>query len=264
MKAIAAAALMLLFTSLACAQGAGSRVILTVSGNAEYPPLTWQDKKDPTRMTGFAIELLELALKDLEIQVEGRYVGPWARAQANVRTGQVDMLAGAYMTEERKTYMDYILPPFIMDPTVIFVKKGDTLKFDSWEDLIGLRGGAPIGNSFGEKFDQYEKAYLTIERVPRIGQAFDKLLTGRNRYVIYGLYPGLAEAELSGRRELLSHLPNSVISEGLYFTISRKSACNTPQFREHLARKVREFVSRKVPEQLMEKYLRLWKEQAGR
>lgn len=253
---------MILFTGMAHAQGLGPCKTITVTGNAEYPPLTWQDKRDPGRMTGFAVELLELALKDLGIQVVGKYVGPWARAQANVKSGQVDMLVGAYITEERKAYMDYIVPPFIMDPTVIFVRKGDSFKFETWNDLVGLRGGAPIGNSYGEAFDRFEQARLTIERVPRIDQAFDKLLTGRNRYVVYGLYPGLAEAESSGRREQLSYLSNSVISEGLYFTFSKKSPCNTPQLREYLAKKVREMVGRKLPEQLMEKYLKVWKEQA--
>jgi polar amino acid transport system substrate-binding protein len=237
--------------------------VVIVSGNAEYPPLTWRDKQHPDRITGFAIELLALAFKDLGITVEARYVGPWARAQDMVRQGEVDMLAGAYITEERKTYMDYITPPFIMDPTVVFVKKGDKLRFNTWDDLIGLKGGTPIGNSYGEKFDAFEKEHLDIERVPKLSQAFDKLEAGRNRYVIYGLYPALAEAEVTGRRGRITYLTNSVISEGLYFTFGQKSPCNTPRIKAHLESKVREFTRKKLPEQLMEKYLKLWKEQSN-
>ena len=258
-KVILAAILALAVGCPAWAQGPGR--VIRVTGNADYPPLTWQDRKDPEKVTGFAIELLELAFKDLGIQVAGTYVGPWARAQANVRTGQVDMLAGAYITEERQTYMDYVTPPFVMDPTVIFVRKGDPLKFERWEDLIGLKGGAPIGNSFGEKFDQFEKAYLDVERVPVLDQAFGKLLAGRSRYVVYGLYPGLAEAEAAGLRDKLSYLPDSVISEGLYFTISKKSPFDTPEVRAYLSKKVKEFARQKLPERLMEKYLKLWREQ---
>jgi polar amino acid transport system substrate-binding protein len=261
MRLLIAALMACVLTGPALAQDRDAGRVLVVTGNAEYPPLTWQDKKDPGRMTGFAIELLELALKDQDIKVVGKYVGPWARAQANVKGGAVDMLAGAYITEERQAYMDYIQPPFIMDPTVVFVKKGDDLKFETWDDLIGLKGGAPIGNSYGEKFDQFAKEHLDIERVPLVDQAFDKLLSGRNRYVVYGLYPGLAEAEVTDRRERLDYLQNSVISEGLYFTISKKSRWNTPQLRDLLARKVKEFSRQKLPERLMEKYLKLWKEQ---
>lgn len=234
---------------------------IIVTGNAEYPPLTWQDKKNPGKIIGFAVELLEIACKDIGIAVEGKYVGPWARAQSEVKNGHVDMLGGAYITEERKIYMDYIIPPFVMDPTVIFVKKGSKIRFEKWEDLIGLIGGTPIGNSYGESFDKFAKERLTIERVPKLVQAFEKLEMGRNQYVVYGLYPGLADAEVTGFMDKIDYLPNSIISEGLYFTISKKSVCNCQKIKDHLTKKVKEFSEQKLPEQLMEKYLKIWKDQ---
>lgn len=264
MKNIFAIVFMILLSGIAYADECDQCKKIIISGNAEYPPLTWQDKKNSEKITGFAIELLEIACKDIGIAVEGKYVGPWARAQDNVKNGAVDMLGGAYITEERKTYMDYIIPPFVMDPTVVFVKKGDQFKFDKWEDLIGMKGGAPIGNSYGELFDKFEKEKLTIERVPKLDQAFEKLVAGRNRYVVYGLYPGLAEAEVTGRREQIGYLANSIISEGLYFTISKKSPCNCEKVKEHLTKKVKEFSDQKLPEQLMEKYLEIWKEQSAK
>lgn len=264
MKKFLTITILLLLSGIASADDCTPCKKIIITGNAEYPPLTWQDKKNPDKMIGFAIELLQIACKDIGVEVEGKYVGPWARAQDEVKQGHADMLGGAYITEERKTYMDYILPPFVMDPTVIFVKKGDDFKFEKWEDLIGLKGGAPIGNSFGEAFDKFEREKLTVERVAKLRQAFEKLDAGRNRYVVYGLYPGLAEAEVTGFRDKISYLKNSVISEGLYFTISKKSACNCPKIKEHLTKKVKEFSDMKLPEQLMEKYLKLWKEQSDK
>lgn len=38
--------------------GACQKILVT--GNAEYPPLTWQDKQHPDKLTGFAVELLEM------------------------------------------------------------------------------------------------------------------------------------------------------------------------------------------------------------
>lgn len=235
---------------------------ILVTGNAEYPPLTWQDKNNPEKLTGFAVELLEMMLGEIGIAVEGKFVGRWARAQGEVKEGNVDMLAGAYITEERKAYMDYIEPPFVMDPTVVFVKKGDRFHFQNWNDLIGLTGGAPIGNSYGEKFDHFAKENLKIEWVPQLLQAFKKLESGRNRYVVYGLYPGMAEAEAKNFRDKIEYLENSVISEGLYFTISKKSPCNTDRIRAHLVKKVIEYSQKKIPEKIIEKYLVLWKEQS--
>ncbi len=235
---------------------------IVISGNAEYPPLTWQDKSNPKKLIGFAVELLEIAFSDTEIEVDARYVGPWARAQNEVKQGNIDMLGGAYITEERQTYMDYIIPPFVMDPTVIFVKKGKPFHFEKWEDLIGLTGGTPLGNSYGEKFDSFAKKNLKIELVPKINQAFKKLARERNDYVIYGMYPGLAEAEATGFSDKIEHLSNSIISEGLYFTISKKSPCNSRDIKDHLSRKVKEFSEKKIPDKLIKKYLQIWREQS--
>lgn len=235
---------------------------ILVSGNAEYPPLTWQDKQNSQKITGFAVELLEMAFADLGIQVRGVYVGPWKRAQTAVRMGQIDVLGGAYITEERQTYMDYIHPPFVMDPTVIFVRKGEMFKFEKWEDLIGLVGGAPIGNSFGEAFDRFEQQHLKIERVTKLSQAFRKLINGRSDYVVYGLYPGLAELELIRHGHKIDYLPKSVISEGLYFTFSKKSPCNCKHIKDHLAQKIKGYSEQGLPQNLMRKYLFIWKKQS--
>jgi len=54
-----------------------------------------------------------------------------------------------------------------------------------------------------------------------------------------------------------------VISEGLYFTFSKKSPCNRPDLKAHLAQKVQEFTAQKLPEQLIEKYLAIWKTQSS-
>ncbi len=253
--------LILILASVAySAESANCKKIL-VTGNAEYPPLTWQDKTNPKKLIGFAVELLEIAFSEIGIEVDARYVGHWARAQHEVKLGNIDMLGGAYITEERKTYMDYVIPPFVMDPTVIFVKKENSFPFEKWEDLIGLAGGTPIGNSYGERFDKFAEEHLTIERIAKLSQAFKMLEFERSDYVIYGLYPGLAEAEVTGLEGKIEYLLNSVISEGLYFAFSKKSPCNCQEIKGHLAKKVKAFSEQKLPDKLIKKYLEIWKEQ---
>ena len=235
---------------------------LRISGNAEYPPLTWQDKQDPTKLIGFAIELLKMAFSDLDIEVKGVYAGPWKRAQKAIQQGEIDVLGGAYITEARKRFMDYVQPPFVIDPTVIFVRKGEPFHFQSWQDLIGLTGGAPTGNSFGEAFDQFEEEHLDIERVTRISQAFKKLISRRSDYVVYGLYPGLAELELIESGDKIGYLPTSVIEEGLYFTFSKQSPCNCKRMKTHLSQKIQSFAAQQLPQKLIRKYLSIWKQQS--
>ncbi len=234
---------------------------IIVSGNSEYAPLIWRDKKNPKKLIGFAIELIEIAFKEINIPIEGKYVGNWARTQHEVKRGKVDILGGAYITKERQKFMDYIIPQFIMDPSVIFVHKDESFTYNRWEDLVGKTGGAPLGNSFGSEFDKFEKKNLQIERVSLLSQAFKKLLIKRNDYVIYGLYPGLAELEILGFQDKLTYLKKSVIEEGLYFTLSKKSPCNSKEIKSHLSKKVIEFTKQGLPDKLLKKYLKIWKEQ---
>ncbi len=78
---------------------------IIVSGNAEYPPITWVRNKQPYNMAGVAIELVEMAFRELGMPVEGKNVGNWKRTQESAKYGEIDILADAYINEERKTYL---------------------------------------------------------------------------------------------------------------------------------------------------------------
>lgn len=235
---------------------------IVATGNAEYPPILWRDTEHPGKLIGISVELLEKAFGEIGVEVEVKDVGSWARAQEEARKGGVDLLAGAFIKEERKLYMDYIIPAFMTIPCVVWVMKNQPLKFESWNDLIGLKGGTLINNSFGEAFDKFAKENLTIEGVPRIEQAFLKLESRRNRYVIYESYQGLAISEVIGFKDKVEYLPKPISEEGLYFTFSKKSPCNNDKFKEHLTKKVNEYLEQKMTDSLLDKYLKLWKEQS--
>lgn len=261
MKKVGLMSLMMMLMASSVWSGECKKIVVT--GNPQYPPILFRDKTNPGKLVGISIELLEKAFGELGIEVEAVDSGSWARAQKDAQTGQVDMLAGAFITEERKTYMDYILPPFMTIPSVIWVMKGQAFPFEKWEDLIGLTGGTLINNSFGEKFDAFAKEKLTIEQIPRIELAFRKLEAGRNRYVLYESYQGLAILESLGFKDKFEYLPLPVSEEGLYFTFSQKSACNDPKLKDHLVQKVNEYTEQKMVDQLMEKYLAIWKERGA-
>src|SRR5690606_29626653 len=93
------------------AGGVCERIVVT--GNAQYPPVLWVDPEDPKRLTGAAVELLEKVLDGSGIHVEALHAGPWSRAQEEVRSGRVDMLAGAFLTPTRLADMDYVHPPYM-------------------------------------------------------------------------------------------------------------------------------------------------------
>lgn len=84
------------------------------------------------------------------------------------REGEIDMVAGAFITSERIRYMDYLLPPVTHLPTAVWVPIGREFVYRHWPDLKGKRGSTLINNSFGQNFDRYAEQNLRIEGVRSI------------------------------------------------------------------------------------------------
>ncbi len=256
---LAAAATALTVTLALPAQAAGGpcqRIVVT--GNPQYPPILWVDPADDRRLIGAGVELLQLALADADVQVEVLNVGPWARAQQEVRSGRVDMLAGAFLTPERLGYMDYVYPPFVEVPSVIFVRRGQAFPYAGWDDLRGKVGSTLVNNSFGTAFDTYARDHLRLDTVSSIEQSFRQLLLGRADYVVYERFQGLAVAEQMGVTDELDVLDGSLMNEQLYFTISHSSACNAPALRAALATGMQRLSAQGEPRRVLEKYRARW------
>ncbi len=246
-------------SATAAATGSCERIVIT--GDPKYPPVLWADPENPSRLTGAAIELLERALEGSGVKVETLNVESYAAAQEEVRSGRIDMLAGAFLTPERLGYMDYVHPAYMEVPSVLFVKRGESFAYSGWDDLRDKRGSTLADTSFGRAFDTYAREHLNIQQAESIEQAFRQLLGGRVDYVVFQRHQGLALAEQLGVSEQLDMLDGSVINEQLYFTVSHDSACNSPQLRGALAQGMLRLSQEGVPRRLFEKYRDQW---AGR
>lgn len=213
---------------------------LTATGNAEYPPYLWRDPKGGKQLLGANQYVVDEVAKRLGVVIELKDVGSWARAQEALKRGEVDLLAGAFYTDSRRHYMDYIYPAFFNTTSVVWSKPGVSDRYHAREDLIGLKGVTVIDNSFGQEFDEYIKAKLDLTYVPSLKQAFLMLSRDRADYILYEKNPGLVYAELLGYKGRFDILAPEVSAESLYLTISRQSKCNTPMFRERLAKTIRD------------------------
>lgn len=253
---------LLAFCSLSTFAGAAGKCErLVATGNPEYPPYLWRDPQSPKHLIGANADLLTLIGEDLGVKIEILYTGPWSRAQDEVRTGRVDLLAGAFLTLPRLEYMDYVHPAFFVTPSVVWVNKDKVFPYSGWEDLRERTGGTLVNNSFGQQFDSYAKTNLNLEEVPSLTQAFQKLLLGRTDYVLYERYPGVALANTLGMLDGLETLEPPISSEGLYLTLAHNSACNDAWLRGQLAKKMTELTAAGLPETLLQRNLERWKAQ---
>lgn len=250
---------LLLLPAFAVAAGKCERLVAT--GNPEYPPYLWRDPQNPQQLIGANADLLQHLAKELGVVVDIIYTGPWSRAQDEVRTGRVDLIAGAFLTLPRLESMDYVHPAFYFTPSVVWVHRGAEFPYAGWDDLRNRTGDTLVNNSFGQTFDAYAKSNLTLEGVASLTQAFQKLLLGRTDYVLYERYPGQALADSLGMQDDLLVLDPPISSEGLYLTLSHNSACNDAWLRGMLAKKMNEAVASGLPDDLLQRNLQRWKDQ---
>ncbi len=205
---------------------------LVVSGNPEYPPLLWPSDQSPGYLMGAVPALLQEIVEPLGVEVQVRDKGAWARVQRLAQLGEIDLVAGAFMTSERIAYMDYMLPPMTNLPTSVWVPKDRPFVYRHWPDLQGKRGGTLINNSFGQRFDQYAIENLRIDGVRSIDQSYLMALAGRVDYVLYEELQGRVKLRRLGLTDKFIALKPPVSSEGLFFAFPKRSPCNSPAFRE--------------------------------
>lgn len=227
---------------------------LIASGNPEYPPLLWQSGQAPGRLVGAVPAFLQEIVEPLGVQVEVQDLESWARVQFMAKAGEIDLVAGAFITSERIGYMDYVLPPMTHLKTSVWVRETAPFLYRHWPDLLGKRGGTLIGNSFGQGFDQYAEQNLKIDAVRSIEQSFQMALAGRVDYVLYEQLQGRVKLRRLGIADQFVALETPISKEGLFFAFSKKSACNTVAFREAFSAQLNRLMEEGRLDVLIEQY----------
>lgn len=204
----------MLFTAFQ-AQAASPMII---SGNPDGPPVSW-DKRD--KLLGVGPEVAAKIMSELKVPFTITVESSWQQVQDKARSGAVDMIVSAYDNKERRAYMDYSIP-YLDSPVVIVVKKGEQFPFSSWQSLIGKKGVAHTGESFGEEFDAFIKSKLDVSFLP-YERAFQMLAEDTADYLIIDLYPAIIYSKLLNAENKVDFMDKPVSIQHFHITISKKS-----------------------------------------
>jgi len=231
----AARGLLLAFLVLGAGRAAAEQPLL-LSGHRDWPPFSWQENE---RIVGIGAALAASVLDELGLPYESRARGNWKRVQEEAKEGQVDVIVAAYRTEERRAYLIFPAEPYTDDANVIWVKQGRAFAFERWEDLIGKRGTAMLGESYGEAFDAFLRDKLTVGWVNSPQQNFSKLMLERADYYPFSRFGGQIQIARLGYEGRIEALPTPLSTEGVYLAISAKSrlAAWLPQIEAAIARR---------------------------
>jgi polar amino acid transport system substrate-binding protein len=224
---------------------------LIFSAYSDAPPNFWV--KDG-KLIGVGPELVETIFVELGVPVESK-IYPWKRLLMLAEQGDVDIVAGLYFTQERAEYLEYIKPHYMSTEVVVIVAKGKAFPFKKWDDLIGLKGGSLVGDSFGGEFDKFKTEKLNFEEVGTLIQGFEMLTKGRIDYMPMSRAKAEIQARKIGFRGDVEILPVPIKSEKLYMGISKKSPFlkYLPQINQRL----KQLTEQGVYEKLDLKYLKI-------
>ncbi|MDD5696588.1 MAG: transporter substrate-binding domain-containing protein [Candidatus Pacebacteria bacterium] len=189
-----------------------------VSGHPDWKPVMW---KEGDKICGIGPEVTRLVFEDIGVKIDSRCVGSWDVVQEKARVGEIDAIVALYKTREREEYLYYSIP-YTVDPIVLFFNKGEGFSCSQKESLVGKKGVATIGDSYGQELDDFiVQADLDLSRVSTPEEAFSLLKQGKVDYFIYSAYAGrkvIAELNLSGLEE------SEVISNQLFYIgVSKRS-----------------------------------------
>ncbi|MDD2851517.1 MAG: transporter substrate-binding domain-containing protein [Desulfuromonadaceae bacterium] len=241
----------LLFNGYSCAEEIAQECnTIIYSANPQYPPYHWASEKGI--FEGASVELLKklvpagVTLKPV--------IYPWKRSLYLAELGEIDLLLSLRITPERSRYLSFTSHRSFANPIVIFVRKDRQFPYRTWSDLKGHSGVISLGDKFGGGFDEYWQKELTIQEIGTMKENFQRLENGQIDYFVTGQFTGTAFLSSSRSNGSLTTLAPPISDTGIHFGFSKKSPCAL--LLKDFDRKLAELERKKIPEKLIEKYLK--------
>jgi len=103
----------------------------------------------------------------------------------------------------------------------VLVRTGETFVYKDWNSLIGKKGVASLGESFGHAFDTFAASKLTVATVHGNKAVYQALLTKQADYALMGYYA--AESEMP--RDKVVFATQNFATEGLYIAFGKTTPC---------------------------------------
>ncbi len=134
------------------ADASAQALVLQADARARPPEMVVDDRTGVP--SGPLVEILEEAARSVGYSVKWRSV-PFTRSLEQLRTGETDIVPRLMLTEDRKTFVDFLGPIGVKAVFIEFlVKPGSEHRLKSYDDLKTLLVGVKRGTSYFERFDR--------------------------------------------------------------------------------------------------------------
>jgi polar amino acid transport system substrate-binding protein len=236
-----------LFGSWAGAQERGMRIICD-----QWPPYSMEVDD---RVSGFSTQVVETVFRRMEVAVDTVRVYPWRRAVMMIADGSADALFSANYTEQRASFAYYPEEMLVQSPWVLWVRQGDSLIFETLEDLADQKIGVVLGYSYTAEFWNFLRKHQNFEEVVSDVQNFSKLDAGRISCAVAELNNGNYIKKRLRLDRIRPLTRNPIKTDGLYIIFSKKSVSET--FVRRFSDALKQFKMEPLYQRLYQQYLGL-------
>lgn len=190
----------------------------------EWPPYEYTGSDG--EVTGFSTEVVRRVFKEMDIDHGEIQVLPWARGEAMVFNGELDVLFSASHSEKRLKHCHFPAEPLLESPNVLFIRAADRdrLQFEKLEDLRGRRVGIVRNYAYTSEFLDFVKTHADHTVALDDTSNFKLLMGERVDFIPADLGNGLALVDRLGLQEEIIPLRNNPIkTSGIYVMFSKKT-----------------------------------------
>jgi polar amino acid transport system substrate-binding protein len=224
---------------------------LVLTGHPSYPPVSWEVDSGAT-LEGAGIEIVSKLASASEVPLQVLNAGSWDAAQQAVKVGKAGAIVGLYKNPARLASFTYVDPPIAPDPSAVLVRTGETFAYKDWNSLVGKKGVANAGESFGHAFDTFAASKLNLTNVHGNEAVFKALLAKQADYALMGYYT----AESSMPKAKLAFATQNFATEGLYIAFGKGTPCASlaPAFSKGLTAMIADGTVKKLFAAALAKY----------
>lgn len=202
-------------------KGIAGELVCKVNGSLIWHPVYFHEQN---QFKGVMLDILKSAETPLSVKFELGPQAAWTRIIKELESGEIDIIAGGYLTDERK--QKFALSVGVFENHIhIFVNRNSKMVFNSMHDLIGKRGARQHFGSYGQEFDDFSDKHLTIQRVKDMPTMFNMLLNNRADYVAMTETDGLLLLREAKYREKIKMFAQPAVRNKVYFMFNKQSPC---------------------------------------
>jgi ABC-type amino acid transport substrate-binding protein len=153
-----------------------------------------------------------------------------------LHVGDIDILVSTYANKDVEEVVDVIKPGYLLDPVVVYMRKGTGSHINRWDDLIGKRGVKTVHFLFNSDFEDYINRYLYVHSKGDLANVVELVSSRKVDYIIGSrlqLEHGVKYAGLQNSLELLQNISHP---DEVHMGYSKTSSCRMylPYLRKRL------------------------------